>query len=350
MARALMRALSEGGHSLDLASIFGARDTSGDAERQRRLDELGRRLAKRFLRQVKLGLRPRPDLWFTYHLYYRAVDWIGPHVAKALSIPYVLAEASLAPKRAGGPWDHSHRAAVAAVSQAAAIFPINPTNSGCLPDKSKLKNLPPFMDLSPLAGVSGNKNAFPLPPDRPWIAVSAMMRNRAKLDSYRAIAASLNKVTAPFCLLIIGDGPARAEVETLFQDFAPGQVHFTGELSQNTYLQALASGDLFFWPAINEAYGMALLEAQALGLPAIAGRHGGVPAIVEEGVTGCLCDPNDPSAFAEALNTLLLQPDTRKTMGAAARQKAQREHSLPAATALLNEALAGLAPSEDTAA
>ena len=46
---------------------------------------------------------PLPELWLTYHLYYKAPDWLGPAVRAALGIPYVVAEASVAPKRAGGP-------------------------------------------------------------------------------------------------------------------------------------------------------------------------------------------------------------------------------------------------------
>ena len=49
------------------------------------------------------GRRPRPDLWFTYHLYYKAPDLVGPLVAGALGIPYAVAEASVAHKRAGKP-------------------------------------------------------------------------------------------------------------------------------------------------------------------------------------------------------------------------------------------------------
>lgn len=347
MARALVKALQQGGHEVELAARLRSRDASGNFERQERLDHLGQGLAKRYLRQVKSGLRPKPDLWFTYHLYYRAADWIGPRVADALKIPYVVAEASLAPKRAGGPWDHSYQAAVRAVTQAAAIFPINPLNSGCLPDKEKIKDLPPFMDLAPFTDVTSDRQSFPLDPEVPWIVVSAMMRSRAKLQSYQVIAESLKRVTAPFRLLIIGDGPARPEVQRLFADFPQSKVHFAGELNSTAYAQALACGDLFFWPAVNEAYGMALLEAQALGLPALAGRQGGVPAIVEDTVTGLLAPPGDPQAFAGLLDLLLRDPDRRQAMGTAARLKTQARHSLPAASALLNKGLAGLMGQQD---
>ena len=62
-----------------------------------------------------------------------------------------------------------------------------------------------------------------------------------------------------------------------------------------------AAADLYLWPAINEAYGMAFLEAQAAGLPVIAGRTGGVPAVVAADETGLLTPVGDAHAFAAAV-------------------------------------------------
>ena len=112
MARALISALETAGHSVVLASIYRTRDGTGDIKRQRRLQNLGERLADRYVAQTPEG---RPDLWFTYQVYYKAPDWIGPKVSAALDIPYVIAEASHAPKRAGGPWAVGHAGAEAAI-------------------------------------------------------------------------------------------------------------------------------------------------------------------------------------------------------------------------------------------
>src|SRR5258708_24281091 len=64
----------------------------------------------------------RPELWFTYHLYYKAPDWLGPAVSEALGIPYVIAEASYAPKRAHGPWAFGHEGSAAAIRKAALVL------------------------------------------------------------------------------------------------------------------------------------------------------------------------------------------------------------------------------------
>ena len=71
IARLLIRALEVRGHSVQLASHFRSREARGDVNRQRRIAEVGRKLAQRYVRQVlKQTIRPRPQLWFSYHLYY----------------------------------------------------------------------------------------------------------------------------------------------------------------------------------------------------------------------------------------------------------------------------------------
>src|SRR5690606_40657212 len=129
--------------------------------RQAHIALLGARNARRLVaRYRRAPVGARPDLWFTYHLYHKAPDWIGPVVAKALGIPYVVAEASFAPKRAGGAWDIGHRAVEAALGDAEAVFHLNIRDSACVdpllkPGAASVR-LPPFLDLAPFAG----------PPDR----------------------------------------------------------------------------------------------------------------------------------------------------------------------------------------
>src|SRR5829696_5279414 len=119
MARLLLKALVKAGFRPELASALRSWDRAGDAAFQ---DEVRRsssaeadRLVARWT-DARAGDRPR--LWFTYHLYYKAPDWIGPRVADALRIPYVLAEASRAGKRARGAWAAAHAGAEAALDRA----------------------------------------------------------------------------------------------------------------------------------------------------------------------------------------------------------------------------------------
>ena len=101
----------------------------------------------------------------------------------------------------------------------------------------------------------------------------------------------------------------------------------------------LAAGDLYIWPAVGEAYGMALLEAQAAGLPVVAGRMGGVVDVVEDGRTGLLADIDDPAALAARVAELIADHDRRRRLGAAARAFIERERNSAAAATRLRWAI-----------
>jgi glycosyltransferase involved in cell wall biosynthesis len=353
VARFLMAALSQSGHNVELACRLRSRDGTGDSERQARLAALGARMAEALLRRYRTRLAAKPDAWLTYHLYYKAPDWIGPRVAKGLGIPYVVAEASLAPKRAEGPWAAGHAATLAALDQAEAIIALNPADVPALDRRHRIHALAPFLDPEPYRAAASARarirrslaQRHALDPDVPWLLAVAMMRPGDKLASYRALAeAAASCCDRPWSILIAGDGAARAQVEAAFDAVAPGRARFLGLQDGDALAEVLAACDLFVWPAINEAYGMALLEAQAAGLPVLAGASGGVPSIVADGETGVLVPPGDTPAFARALVELLDDPERRRRMGMAAQARVIARHSLDSAAtrldAILREACA----------
>jgi glycosyltransferase involved in cell wall biosynthesis len=86
-----------------------------------------------------------------------------------------------------------------------------------------------------------------------------------------------------------------------------------------------------------------MLEAQASGLPVVAGRAGGVAAVVQDGIGGILPAPRDPAAFAAATVQLLREPLRRAAMGRAAACFVAGERSLAQAAATLEDALAAAA-------
>ena len=160
MARLLMEALRLAGHDPELACRFVSRDSRGDAARQARMIALGGGLAHSLLRRYRV--RPpeaRPSAWFTYHLYYKAPDLIGPEVARGLGIPYIAAEVSLAGKRASGPWDLYHQALLGALEQASALVTINPADAPALPGGVKQISLPPFLERVPESAPGAREEA-----------------------------------------------------------------------------------------------------------------------------------------------------------------------------------------------
>jgi glycosyltransferase involved in cell wall biosynthesis len=354
MARLLLAALARAGHESVLAARLRSRDGEGDPARQERLRALGGRLAARFVARAMKDPARRPDLWLTYHLYYKAPDWIGPEVADALRIPYVVAEASLARKRRGGAWDLSHRATEAALRRADRVIGLNSADREgvlrALASPERWVSLKPFLDRAPFDRAiearaetrAALARRYALDPTCPWLATVAMMRADVKLESYRLLGAALARcLDRPFHLLVAGDGPARREVEAALGPLGK-RVVFLGALSDEEVPGVLASSDLYVWPALGEAYGLAILEAQAAGLPVLAGQIGGVGDIVDEGVTGVLTPAGDRDAFAIAARALIDDPQRCRTLGAAARRKVAAEHDLAAAARRLDGVLRAL--------
>jgi glycosyltransferase involved in cell wall biosynthesis len=101
----------------------------------------------------------------------------------------------------------------------------------------------------------------------------------------------------------------------------------------------LQHSDLFVWPAVLEVIGMALLEAQACGVPVVAGRRPGVEAVVADGSSGILVPPGDDAAFAAAVDALINDPARRAAMARSAREYVRARHDLPAASAALDAIL-----------
>ncbi len=353
VARLLDGALTLSGHRVEWPSRFRSRDGGGDVRRQARLTRIGGWLAARLVRRWQAAAPDeRPQLWLTYHLYYKAPDHLGPAVARALGIPYVVVEASVAMKRAGGPWDAGHRATLAALAMARAVVSLNPGDAPALEDTLRAEThrtiLPPFLDARPYGNAALNRDmhrdawARRLKIDiaKPWLIAVAMQRPGDKMRSHEILAEAMARIARhDWQLILVGDGPARAEVDAAFAALAP-RVTRAGQLDEASLPGLLAASDLFVWPAISEAYGMAILEAQASGLPVVAGASPGVAAIVADGETGLLAPEGDVAAFADAVATLLGDADRRTTCGRQAAAKILRAHDLRGAATRLDAAIA----------
>jgi glycosyltransferase involved in cell wall biosynthesis len=356
VAGLLMDALARAGHRVELVSTFRSYDATGDAPRQAALRDQGIALGRRLAAQWRDGpAAARPDLWFSYHSYYKAPDWLGPEASRALGIPYVIAEASHAAKRAGGAWEIGHRGAMQGIARADLL--LCPTHDdmaglrGVAAAPERIVWQPPFLDPAPLRAAAGKRaaererlaRAHGLDTAVPWIAVVAMMREGDKLASYRLLAGALGRLQdLPWRLLVAGDGTARAAVESMLAAAIPGRTVVLGALGLSEIAALNAASDLCAWPAVNEAYGMAMLEAQAAGLPVVSCATRGVPDVVAHERTGLLAPPGDEAAIAGLVRQLLLDGAKRVRMGAAAASFVAEERSVDAAAANLKGFFAGI--------
>lgn len=132
-------------------------------------------------------------------------------------------------------------------------------------------------------------------------------------------------------LLLIGDGPLRNRLEQQARAaHTADRVVFVGKIP-GSLAPFYHAADVFVLPSIarSEAFGIVQIEAMAAGKPVVNTRiASGVPFVSLDGVTGLTVPPADPHALAQAVNSLLADPDRRFQLGQAARQRARKEFGL----------------------
>jgi glycosyltransferase involved in cell wall biosynthesis len=142
----------------------------------------------------------------------------------------------------------------------------------------------------------------------------------------RAFAAARSAVKRA-ALVLVGDGPERPGLEAIAAELGVADaVRFAGARSDVPRLLRLF--DVFALSSQTEGISVALLEAMAAGLPAVATAVGGNPEVVVEGETGRLVPAGDPARLGEALASLLADPDRRQAWGQAGRARVMEKFTL----------------------
>tara|TARA_Y100001970_G_scaffold285458_1_gene405317 strand:+ start:27851 stop:28975 length:1125 start_codon:yes stop_codon:yes gene_type:complete len=134
----------------------------------------------------------------------------------------------------------------------------------------------------------------------------------------------LNKLTNT-SLALVGDGPHRNQLEKFFEDTS---TTFVGYLSGEELASAYASGDVFLFPSSTETLGLVLLEAMAAGCPVVGANRGGIPDIIQDGINGCLYEPDGSDdgteSFFTAIERILKNNKEDNSMRTAARLEAEK--------------------------
>ena len=127
------------------------------------------------------------------------------------------------------------------------------------------------------------------------------------------------------CLALVGDGPYRGQLEKIFENT---KTNFVGYLSGEELASAYASGDIFLFPSSTETLGLVLLEAMAAGCPVIGANKGGIPDIINDGINGCLYDPDEKDkgerSLIEATKKILADKNKKEEMRKEARKEAEQ--------------------------
>jgi glycosyltransferase involved in cell wall biosynthesis len=152
------------------------------------------------------------------------------------------------------------------------------------------------------------------------------------------------KTTPDASLVLVGDGDDRPRLEQLARDLGVSErTHFLYGLTPEELFACYANCEIFALPSRGEGFGLVFLEAMAHAKPAIGGAHGGIPDIIEDGVTGRLVPHGDIESLAQALESLFNNSDSAREMGARGKHRvvqafsfAQFESQL---TKILNQVL-----------
>jgi glycosyltransferase involved in cell wall biosynthesis len=345
MAGLLVQVLEACGHEVQILSRLRSWEGDGSSQAQEKVYLKARQEVSKLVRHY--GAAPPPDIIFTYHVYHKAPDWIGVSLARDLGVPYVIAEASTASKQIGGPWHAGYEQTMNCIRAARTIIAFNPVDIECLqpllrPSQS-IELLTPFLEeeLQQTSEATQLRRKFSsqygLDSGKVWLIAVAMMRDGDKSASYKFLAESLTGLEMDsWQLVVIGDGVAVDRVRNYFHEVA-SQCHFTGILEQQPIREWLAASDIFVWPAVNEAYGFAIIESLAAGLPAVVQDYGGVSTSVDHNQTGYVTDPATPVQFQRALASLISDGGARKSMGKKARNKFLSSHSFASARSGITE-------------
>ncbi len=178
-----------------------------------------------------------------------------------------------------------------------------------------------------------------------------VIHNGIDLDGpFRSV--SKNQPNRPFRLLFVGNPSRRKGFDLLFpilerlgtdfelwvtadsprsQKLHPHNLRFLGtRLPTSEIIQCYQQTDALLFPSRLEGFGLAVLEAQACGLPVIATRGSSLPEVIEDGVTGILCPQDNIEAFAAAARRLAADHNLWQTMSAAARVRVESRFGLDA--------------------
>lgn len=145
-------------------------------------------------------------------------------------------------------------------------------------------------------------------PEVPLLIYAGRLAIEKRVDVLRPVLAGIPGIR----LAILGDGPERANLESLFAGTA---TVFTGRLTGEDLAAAYASGDIFVFPGENETFGNVVLEAMASGLPCLVAAHSGLRDRVRNGVDGFLFEPGNSAQLATLVRWLLQDNAYRLELG-----------------------------------
>ena len=208
-------------------------------------------------------------------------------------------------------------------------------------DQKRIASLPCTLDNALLSVKPAEAGACArIPNGRRLVLTVARMAAAERYKGHDVVLRALPSVVAKIPNLtyaIVGEGDDRPRLEGLAQELGLSEhVVFTGEVTDSELAALYLRSEVFLLPAKTvidkyyakgEGFGIVFLEAMAFGKPVIGPNYGAPMELIRHGETGLLVDPEDPASVAEALLSLLNEPDLAREMGKAGSEWVRRRYS-----------------------
>lgn len=303
-------------------------------------------------RIIRNSHHQKPDLWLSYHCYYKAPDLLGSACSKSLAIPYTIFQGIYSTKRRKKlktlPGFLLNRRILTGADH---IF----TNK-----KRDLKNLKRLITTEKLTYIRPGiiPEDFQFNPEyrdrfrRKWncrdtviVLTAAMMRPGVKAEGIATVINSCSKLHRrgyKIKLVIIGDGQCRQELERRASEATPLEIRFIGQIPRQRLQNYYSAADIFAFPGVDESLGMVYLEAQSCKLPIVAYENWGGGEAVIHSRTGLLSPASEPDVYTQHIEHLVTQRTLRQTLGENGSEHIRRHHDINKNYRKFEEILLGL--------
>jgi glycosyltransferase involved in cell wall biosynthesis len=171
------------------------------------------------------------------------------------------------------------------------------------------------------------RQEFGIADDSPIVTVLARLNEMKGIQYFLDAAPAVLSIFPKTRFLIVGDGPARADLQQYAERVGLGSsVIFTG--FRMDVPEILKATSISVLPSLSEGLSNVLIESMAAGVAVVATSVGGNPEIVDDGATGILIPPRDAGSIARAITQILSSPEMAARLGAAGRERIESRFSM----------------------